>query len=260
MDNNPRVQGTGDGAMNADGDDAAMAAPATATPTFTTGRVLLRTWRVMMSNPLLYLCLAFVPLIPTIISDSVNRTMTRAVELSVGSCLSLLLQAAIAYAVYRSLCGERATIWEALAKGLKRFFPLLGTLLVVEGLTIVGLILLVIPGIVFVCISIVTIPACVVEHRGPLDSLQRSSVLTRHHRWTIFILLAVVFAVSFAINYAMIPLRRFPSLAVVYMPFLLRLPLIIPAAFNSVMVAVIYYTLREVKEGVAAENLADVFD
>ncbi|MCC8165542.1 MAG: hypothetical protein LIQ31_05195 [Planctomycetes bacterium] len=241
-------------------DYANLLAPPSTRPDFTTGWVLSRTWKTFMNAPALYIGLALIPAIPSYFGSIVDETVAEIALSLVESCFSLFIQAAVAYAVYRSMCGESSTAGESLAKGLKRFFPVLIASIIVGGLTAVGYILLVIPGLILTCIFIVTIPVCVVEQSGPLDSLQRSSVLTKEYRWSIFFLLAFIVAVTTGLSLAVTPIVLFIPNSGLYTELIVHIVLLIPIALKSVMTAVIYYTLREVKEGVSVENLANVFD
>ncbi|MCC8115820.1 MAG: hypothetical protein LIP18_01465, partial [Planctomycetes bacterium] len=245
---------------DADDDYRGLFAPPAERPDMTTGGVLSQTWRVMNQNFALYIGLALIPMIPSLYGDITNDLVHRRVMTLLTSFFTTILQAAAAYAVYRTMSGETATIGEALSKSMKRFFPLLGASIAIGIATTIGFILFVLPGLIFTCVYFVAIPACVVEHKGPLDSLQRSANLTAHYRWTVFFLLVAVFIITFAVALVMKPHRGvyFPSNGTIFMNLLYHLSLLFPKAFQSVMTAVVYFTLRGVKEGTSVEHLATV--
>ena len=112
------------------------------------------------------------------------------------------------------------------------------------------------------CKWIVIAPVCVVERVDPIESLSRSSELTEGYRWQIVALytlnLVIIFAISFVLGFIIAVFAG--GFDPVFTILLERLVAVVPMAFSSVMVAVIYYELRSVKEGVSIDSLADVFD
>ncbi len=243
-----------------DHDYSTLFSPPATKPDFEVGKVLSRTWRILWTNPGMYLSLSLIPILTSMISDTVRGPVFRVLLSSAGTCLGLMLQAVMAYAVFRSLCKEEVTLEEALSKGLKRFFPVLGAAFVAGVLTMIGYMMLILPGIVLQCHFFVTVPVCVIERTRAMYSLQRSAELTKWYRGRIFLLLAFVYVVSYGINSAMTPLFQNFSDSAVYLNVFLRLCYLVPFAFQNVMTVVVYFTLREAKENVSVESLADVFD
>jgi uncharacterized membrane protein len=99
------------------------------------------------------------------------------------------------------------------------------------------------------------VPACVVERLGPIASLKRSSALTKGCRMKIFCIILIFSAVFF--------------ISVLFIGFtvpqilLLLGDLIFQALFVALMevvTSVIYFGLREIKEGVSVEDMTVVFD
>ncbi len=115
------------------------------------------------------------------------------------------------------------------------------------------------------CILAVTIPACVVERKGPIESLKRSFELTKGHRLQIFVLYLIVGVITGIVTAIFVLLfgifaAIFGTAGIVIAALLLAIILAVPQAFNSVMTTVIYSDLRQAKEGVALDSLANVFD
>ncbi|MCC8165543.1 MAG: hypothetical protein LIQ31_05200 [Planctomycetes bacterium] len=241
------------------GDSAVLALPS-AESDFSATRVLYRTWRIFLTAPAFFMGLAVIPAIPAYFGAVAEISLTALALTTIEPCLGLLLQAVVTSAVYRSLRGEKVTAEDALRKGFRRFFPVLSTSLVAAIVIVVGHMFLFIPGLIFACFFVVTIPVCVVERAGPLDSMQRSFSLTKGCRWTVFLLIAVVLAVSFSSSFILLPLSGYFRESNVVSFLLVRIPTFIPSAFGNIMAVVLYFTLREVKEGVSAESLATVFE
>ena len=111
------------------------------------------------------------------------------------------------------------------------------------------------------CKWAVTVQTCVVENLGAQESLKRSSELTKDYRVKIFFLSLIGLVsnlfVLFLSNF--IGILLFPKQEIIVI-FLSNFIFLIPYTFWDVMTAVIYYRLREAKEGTAIDNLANVFD
>ena len=186
-----------------------------------------------------------------------------AVSSIISMILALLVQGAMAYAVYRALCGNTASLGESIQRGMARFIPLL-LAAILSGLGIgIGSMLLLIPGIILTCMWAVVIPACVVEGLGPVQSLSRSAELTSGHRLTIFGLALVYYLLVFGINFLLVVVVEDMTVTATT-PLIVNLVngllLLVPETIYLVMLVVIYYTLRAAKEGVGVDKLANVFD
>jgi uncharacterized membrane protein len=127
--------------------------------------------------------------------------------------------------------------------------------------------LLVIPGIILALRWAVAVPACVVENKGPLQSMSRSAELTKGHRWKIFGLWVLLTIAAIVI---LIIAGVLAGLGVIVAPEGLGRVLIagiisliltaIVTAYSYVLNSMIYHDLRIAKEGVGTEEIAAVFD
>ena len=235
---------------------------------FTTGSVLSRTCSTLFRNPTVFFGICFIAQIPNFFlnyyfqSTSSDEKISAAVIVIalISGVLSMLAQGALSYAVYQTLLGKKVTIGESIS----RCSPQLGTLLVASFFVTVGVglgyLLFIIPGIMWSCKWAVTVQACVVEKLDPKESMDRSADLTDGYRMTIFFLTSVTILINQLVERVapFIFWLIFPQKEVAIL--LSNIFLVIPIAFNSVMVAVIYYWLREVKEGVGVDALVNVFD
>lgn len=123
---------------------------------------------------------------------------------------------------------------------------------------------LVVPGLVLYTMWWVAVPVAVLERPGAVASLRRSAELTKGFRWRIFalflgFLLAVVgggvliFGIGLSADLGAVAVDSISIVA----------GWILSAAFmatQAVLVAVSYYQLRVVKEGVGIDEIAAVFD
>lgn len=232
-------------------------------PFFDVGSVLSRSFSTLMKNPLLFFGLTLAASLPTFIVEafSPDQGGLGIVMNVVQTILGLVVEGAIAYAVYRVLTGKNASLGYSVSRGMGRIIPLFLAALV-TGLGIgIGLVLLVIPGLIVMCVWVVTIPACVVEKLGPLESIRRSADLTRGFRLPIFGLLLItgvlVIAVGAGIGFIVGAVSGGNVVAAV---LIAGVGTAAVQAFNCVMVAIIYYDLRAIKEGVTLDSLSSIFD
>ncbi|MDL2275236.1 hypothetical protein LJC22_03815 [Desulfosarcina sp. OttesenSCG-928-G10] len=236
-----------------------------ASSVFTVGSVLSRTFKMLKENPVVFFTLALIAVVPSVFMlgfmSMEEPSAMLFVVVIISTLLALMVQGAIAYAVFMVFKNRSAvSIGNAVSKGMVR----VGTLLLAAFLmgfgVFFGMILLIIPGIILYCMWSVTIPACVVEGRGALDSMKRSAELTKGYRWTVFGLIVIMWVLNFLIQ----------GIGEAVVATITQSPLIglmagtvltfIPTAFGSVMYAVAYYDLRTIKEGVSIDRLANVFD
>jgi hypothetical protein len=173
--------------------------------------------------------------------------------------LNTLAQAVILYGAFQAMRGRPVNLGECLKVGLSRFFPIVGLVICAYLAIWIGLILLIVPGIILGIMWYVATPVCVVEQKGPLASLGRSSELTKGHRWKIFgmvLLLIVVAAIVGAIIVALLKLTG--SWVLITLGTLVWNGAW--GAFYAIFGVVTYHDLRVAKEGVDTEQIASVFD
>lgn len=239
-------------------------------PYFSAGEVLSLTFSGLARHPLFYLSLSLLACLPGIaLKMSLQGRHATLLAGAADTFFSVIFIAAISFGVYKDLIGEQPRLGEAVARGLSRYAALVGiTLLYALGALpllflavilgeLLGLIILLVVVLYAVCVFAVGSPACVVEARGPIDSLGRSAELTRGHRGAIFGILLLYGIGSVVVEYGLsAALASYPNgkeiAGVVIQPF--------STAIIDVLLATLYYQLRVSKEGVSVDKLARVFD
>ena len=222
---------------------------------------------IFSKNPFLYLALAVIACLPGMYIKLFYRKVIMLDSL-VDLFFSVVFMGAITYGVYRDLTGGRATLGETVARGLKRYLSLAGvSLLLLLGLVLFAIsfsifrgFLALIPliALVYACCAIcVTIPACVVEGLGPVDSVHRSAALTKGCRLAVFGLFAVFFIGVAVIAYVVQVI--FPA-AIGRNNIAVTILQPVVVAFQEILIAALYYNLRTDVEGVGVDKLATVFD
>lgn len=230
---------------------------------FNAGQAVQRSFDVLFGNIVPFLVISAVATLPEIAYEylSLQRTVSfyTWVPLLLRILLSSVCEAAILYAAFQALRGRPVDMGASVARGLQRFVPVVIASILTTLVITLGSLLLVVPGLIAYTILAVTLPACVVEKLGPIDSMSRSSELTRGYRWPIFGTLFAVGIVEVIVGAIVGALTRHPDTLLVYAIVLFVVSTAF-RAYETVLVAIIYHDLRVVKDGIDLEHIASVFD
>ena len=189
---------------------------------FSVGVVLSRSFSTLFKHPFVFVGLGLLALIPGIILTVLMRNSAIGGGLAsfVNILLGLAIQGAVAYGVFEALRGNRARLGRSLQRGMARIVSLvLGTLsfgtffalAIIVSIVLANLIggiiiFIILPALfltlfVMLCKWSVFVPACVVERLGPIQSLNRSSILTKGCRLKIAALYTLSFVIAFAVMF-----------------------------------------------------------
>lgn len=138
------------------------------------------------------------------------------------------------------------SIGELLGSVWPRLLAIIGLQILVSIIVGIGLVLLIIPGIILALILVVALPALVVEGVGVFDAMSRSAELTKHNRMRILgvgiLMILIVIGIGILVGIL--------SLAAWWLGALVGLILgILLYPYISMLTAVLYYRLVELKEG-----------
>lgn len=146
-----------------------------------------------------------------------------------------------------------ATVGDLLGSVSGKIFALILLAIVLWILIAIGFLLLIIPGVILALMWIVSVPAMVVEDKGVFDSMSRSSDLTRDNRMRILGLGILLFVAYIAIAFIVGLLAAVTPVIGIIAGIILAVVLY---PWFSIVVAVLYFRLREIKgEGVAAPGI-----
>lgn len=176
-----------------------------------------------------------------------------------GVVTSLLIQLA-----YDAQLGRQGNMGSYLKAALPAVLPIAVLALVVGILGMIGSIVI-IGGLWIYAVFYVVAPVAVIE-RGGFGSMSRSAELTKEYRWPIvglFILVAILSIIMQLAGTFIIGLMTgladgiagFVILGVIYALFTG-----VVYGFGGVIIALVYARLREIKEGVAVDQIVSVFD
>jgi len=263
-------------------------------PQFDIGRVINRTFGVIKNNfvnfflvslLIMGLPMFLIGLLPIFLGTggmmdggAVSQTyMTGMLTMTFLSLIvamvgQIILQGALIYGSIADFNGEKASLGECLSVAIRKFFPLLGLAILVFICVMLGFMLLVIPGILIWLGWLIAAPVLIVEKKGITDSLSRSWELTAGYKRWILLLMVIMLVLSAVVGAALgifLLIAGDPTTVMFEgaSPTYHFLNAVITALSNTITtmigatgVAAIYYEIRQIKEGIGAENLAAVFD
>lgn len=253
---------------------------------FDFGRVVERTFRVIGDNLWTLAVAALVLFVAPIVVvfglaaalSAPLKTTTTLGSVTIGGALivmigGLMLQGVVIHAVISKLNGRPAGFDDLIKVGLRAVLPLFGLAIVSTFALTFGFVLLLVPGLILCVLWSVASPSLVIEKRGIFSSLQRSRDLTRGHRWAIFGLLVVylilIFVLStvgqmlstaFLASKVQIASGPLSLISLILATLLSALTNGLQSVLGAAGAASLYYELRSIKEGVAPNHVAAVFD
>jgi hypothetical protein len=238
---------------------------------FRVGRVLGRAATIFSQNFVIFFLVAVVAALPTVLliqrnadamvggAPSADLLIMIGVGFLLAMVLGMLSQAVMLHAAFQAMRHRAVSLGESLRVGFARVIPILLLAIVMGFLMGLGFLLLIVPGLILLTMWWVATPACVVERTGPWTSLKRSAVLTKGHRWKVFGLLLLLFAVNIIVSQILeVVIVLVGSDILSILARLLWGALY--GAYNAIAVVMSYHDLRVAKEGIDIEQIASVFD
>jgi len=196
--------------------------------------------------------------------------------------LWLLAQRVVAHGVFQALKGEKVSLWQSVKHGL---ICLPSMLLASFAIVLIGLLFMIILSFAFVAalsfmgparpvVAIIgtiaicllgaslfldyclIIQACVAEKSGGLASFKRSADLVKNNKIKTFGIFLILFVILFIVSFISVLLIGIRPVSVLFD----TLSGIFISGLGGVMLTVLYFELRVVKEGAALDRLVNVFD
>lgn len=176
-----------------------------------------------------------------------------------------LVTALIIQLAYDAKLNRSNSVGTYFSAALPALFPIIVLSIVVSILTTLGAFALVIGALWIYAVFYVTAPVAVIE-RGGFGSMRRSAALTKEYRWSIAGLLVVVIVMAVVVQTVagfIIGALAFASGGLIGQ-FVIAVSFAVvngvAYAFGGIAAALTYARLREVKEGIAVDQIAAVFD
>jgi hypothetical protein len=273
--------------------DTSVAAADFATDDFRLGSIISRSGGVLSRHFPTFFLVMLVAYSPTVLIEGLKTTIGPApvsrdqayiliwvaAATLLGSVLVMVLStvgcASLMQATFQDMGRRPVRLADSLNVALRRFWPLIGVVLVagflvglgsrafwfgwVTGYPVgLGLGLLIIPGLILYTMWFAAVPVCIVERCGPWTSLRRSRELTQGHRWKLFVLALLLLVVNVGSSLVAYELPIFVGpIAEVGGRWIWTA---IWTAFSAIIITVTYYDLRVIKERVDIDQITAVFD
>jgi len=235
-------------------------------PPFSAGAVLARSFAIWAKNLAPFLLLTLLVLLPGQVLHYLveagrvtmgDPLLDQAIPLLLDTVLITIVSGAICWGVYQGLRGKPVNFVRCVLIGLRKLPKVLFVGLVAGLIVGIGWLVFIVPGLFLACVLYVVVPAAVVEGGGVVASIQRSASLTAGHRWQVFTIGLINFAISFGAGSLAVDALEAGSSAL----WTARIALAVAfASFGAVTSTVAYYDLRVAREGHAPDDLADVFE
>lgn len=190
------------------------------------------------------------------------------VPIGLSMLLPYVLIATLVYGTTQELRGHHASLTESIGRGLAMIVPVFGVTILFIVCVGLGFLLLIIPGIILMAALWTAIPVAVLERPGVFHSLRRSWHLTAGQRWRIIGVILILIPVHVVwsmltgvfvagISYYSGPGDAAAPTAIVLLDWLFQA---LVGVFYAILPAVIYFDLRNIKEGADIHQIAAVFD
>jgi len=247
---------------------------ATQNDTFLVGRCLSRSAGILRRNFVSFITLSFIFTIPSMVleflfSDTENLSDSKDMQVLIGAAvyfvqfiLSYLVNATIVYGVISDLRGQRATVVDAINRGLPMLLPVLIVAIISSISMVFGFVLFVIPGIVIMTMLWFSVPVVVAERSGIFASLSRSTQLSKGYRWKILGLILITLVITYITDFIgiSVPLAILDFSIVDIKTYLEILSKVIRSIIFAVISALAYHDVRIAKEGISTDDIASVFE
>lgn len=256
------------------------------------GSVLSRTMSTWLRHAGSFSALSIIVFLPLLAWTYLHTSQPRTLEEissfqrwsgTVSTLLGMILSAAVIYGVLERLRGRSPGVGGCIARGLDRFFPVLGVSLLTGlyiGLAVlvlaipVGLVLgverdvgrfvyalaavAVVATAILQTLYALAVPVAVVERAGVGQSMSRSARLTQGNRLRLLVLfllwILLATGVSLGAN------KVFPDSYALAEFVPLGLTVLLFAPLGAISTALVYHDLRTGSEGATIEELTKVFD
>jgi hypothetical protein len=188
-----------------------------------------------------------------------------------GGLLMLVLvgisQAATVSAVSSLFLGRQISVADSYSAAKGHILGVIGIMILSGLATGIGLIFLLVPGIYIACRLALSVPVSVVENETPVASMERSMELTKDYAGQVFLLLLLVFVLSYVVAIMLqFPVMFFTitaamakhqvSLGVTAYSYIAEfVSQVLVGPIGTISAALMYYNLRVRKEGFDIQHL-----
>jgi hypothetical protein len=175
--------------------------------------------------------------------------------------VSTLAQGALVQIAAAHREGRRAEFGEALEVGLRALLPMIGRTVLATLATGLAALALLAPAVLLYVVWAVSAPALVIERLGATDALERSQALTRGARWVVLAFQLLLFLMSWGLSLLQGAIAGNAYGQSDSIPALVAGAAVAAfvTAFSAVARTMLYFELRDWKEGPPTDRLAEIF-
>ncbi len=250
-------------------------------PALGVGEIISSAFSILMANFVKIFIVAFVPtLVGFLISGvligfeaalGITTDETIGTESIAANFLSILVDIVV-YTVTTALLVQLAfdarlqrpiQVGRYFGPALSAIFPLAVLSIVTGILVTIGLALLIVPGVWLYAVFSLIAPAVVLERAG-FSAMGRSAGLTKEYRWPIVgalvLMIIIAMVISILAVFAAGILTVAGTIGLILAVIIFVAVSTLATSLASIVIALIYARLREIKEGVTVDQIASVFD
>ncbi|MEJ2124458.1 MAG: hypothetical protein P8Y67_06735 [Alphaproteobacteria bacterium] len=234
---------------------------------FRIGKVFDRTFSILKHNAILFSLVTGAMWIPAEILSywseyQISQNIDSYATVGIFAFVVFVYPISIAilvYATFQAMLGKPVSLATSTKHGLNHLLQVI----VISILTAIGVLggmtLLVVPGLMLMTMWYVAVPICIVEKCGAIDSLNRSSSLTKGYRWQVFAIAIIVLTIEIIID-GFVDTGMLEVGGDIAKHIALVIWNGVFQAFATVLTVVMYRDLRVAKEGLDTNRIASVFD
>lgn len=246
-------------------------------PALGVGSIIGETFSILFSNLVPVIIIGFVPSVLAVLvgalamgttdpfGGDLDPTQVSGVGM-LGSNLVHIVMMAVTTALvvqlaYDSKLGRPVRLGRYVGPALRSIVPIVVLTVIVTILATIGMALLIVPGLWVFAVFLVVTPAIVIDRAG-FGAMGRSARLTKEYRWPIVGALVLLFIIFFLLAIAAGAIAFWAAGMGGFFVFAVVQGLINAVVYGlgSILVALVYARLREIKEGVTVDQIAAVFD
>lgn len=258
---------------------------------FGVGQVLATGFRIWARNFVSFAiisALVYAPVILWGVSAASSGSASYQYAPMLTLALGVLLSSTVTYGAVMELQGQRASVGACIAVGLRRFFPAVGTLLLlalcflglgicagiptvaitgalahndpasIRNTSYIAMAIIGLPMLWLYAMMFVSMQVCVIEKPGIAASLGRSRDLTMGYKWRIAAVCIVLAVLNLGLEWLILAATDKGAHVSAYI-YLGLVRMVLVGSLGAVMSAAAYYLLRAEKEGTSADELAQIF-
>ena len=225
----------------------------------TAGQIISDSIRLYGKNLPIFFTIYVLPILPVIAIEAAATALEDdgiyIITTVVESVIATFALGAMTFAVSDICLGNRPSVKRSYGALFRVFWSYLGTYFIYTLATLVGFVLVLVPGFIAMTLLVFSLPASIIERRGPIEACKRSIQLGKGYYWRIFGILLLALLLTFVIMYGFLQfsfqitiLIIDPGPAAFFLYFALGVLSAAAAPLFQIPAILLYYDMRARKE------------